>query len=774
MINKGIKKLKRIIAGLLSALMLFTFLTACSEKVINDSDDSLSSKNIKPAVTTEQIADAISDSINTNIHPLTVSYNWKDYVGDIDAFVYGLIINEYELCYNVFDGVIDLPDGTSVYGIGYTDYADYYETDDEKGYFPCGFISLIGEPEIPQEYIDNGLEVKDLEYDNPDSSFVLAYETNSFTDHCVIWEQYLQYGVDENGQITYNCQPYERGRCDETLGSLYSYDEQKWVVDFEVGDYVELTGLSLSQSLDYAALEDEINRIIDEQDRNFANVEIETYISFAHDAVNSYLLSMQEEAFMGIPVKELIEISKELDPMECIRITPDGTVLVDIDNDIPETPDALTKWLVGISCGIVVAGAIALDIFVPALVPVSGAISGVAVEVFMQVVFENQTLENVQWSKVAVSAVSGAVIAWACPALAANVTQKVVNKAGQECVEILGKKITTESLSKLAGYSTLTFTNALASGATGAAFAAIDGKSLEEVFDTFLIGTALGGAFTAGATVLANSGGKLIAKLNEKITKKFPNSWLKKISEEVDSFINDHKVRLKNQKLEKILVPKSINEAAKSALGELEFFKTKINNFIGDNNPNFVCVDSNSKVLTKDDLLKNGGNCFIKLADNCDEEIKKLFEKYKVTKIPVKDGLVDFSQFSVYIFKSNKPITADRTKNYDYFFQQLADDWNKDPSKIPDILKLNLPEGNLNKTNVKKALSAARLTPHEAMDNMVYLVDKFTHEKISHAGGVSYAKLQGKVYAASKYINMLSNSKAKSVFGVLIAEEVSD
>lgn len=60
------------------------------------------------------------------------------------------------------------------------------------------------------------------------------------------------------------------------------------------------------------------------------------------------------------------------------------------------------------------------------------------------------------------------------------------------------------------------------------------------------------------------------------------------------------------------------------------------------------------------------------------------------------------------------------------------------------------------------------------MDNMVYLVDKFTHEKISHAGGVSYAKLQGKVYAASKYFNILSNSKAKSVFGVLIAEEVSD
>lgn len=774
MINKGIKKLKRIIAGLLSALMLFTFLTACSEKVINDSDDSLSSQNIKPAVTTEQIADAISDSINTNIHPLAVSYNWKDYVGDIDAFVYGLIINEYELCYNVFDGVIDLPDGTSVYGIGYTDYADYYETDDEKGYFPCGFISLIGEPEIPQEYIDNGLEVKDLEYDNPDSSFVLAYETNSFTDHCVIWEQYLQYGVDENGQITYNCQPYERGRCDETLGSLYSYDEQKWVVDFEVGDYVELTGLSLSQSLDYAALEDEINRIIDEQDRNFANVEIETYISFAHDAVNSYLLSMQEEAFMGIPVKELIEISKELDPMECIRITPDGTVLVDIDNDIPETPDALTKWLVGISCGIVVAGAIALDIFVPALVPVSGAISGVAVEVFMQVVFENQTLENVQWSKVAVSAVSGAVMAWACPLAAAKVTEKVVNKAGQECIKILGKEIATEGLAKLAGYSTLTFTNALASGATGAAFAAIDGKSSEEVFDTFLIGTALGGAFTAGANSLGEVGGKALVKIAENK----PNNWFVKLMEKTDNYINNHRVHLKNQKLENILIPKSIHETARTAYNNLidnTKIRALINQLPSNQNPNFKIVDDLGNQVDKTKGKK------ILFSENCTDDLAEAIKPYNNPEIPIRsDHTLDFSQISEY--NLDMELTPCREENFEKARKLLLNEWKNQPDKIPQrvqkVLKSEgidfnmIPDKDVNKI-MKDVLSKSKLTIHEDV-NGIKLIDFVIHEKTSHGGGRVIAEYNAKIDTVTRYFKDISNSTTKSVTGVLIAEEAAD
>ena len=45
-----------------------------------------------------------------------VSYpeNLDDYLGDLDTIVYGLIINQYELCYNCFYAVVELPDGSQV------------------------------------------------------------------------------------------------------------------------------------------------------------------------------------------------------------------------------------------------------------------------------------------------------------------------------------------------------------------------------------------------------------------------------------------------------------------------------------------------------------------------------------------------------------------------------------------------------------------------------------------------------------------------------------
>ena len=42
-----------------------------------------------------------------------------------------------------------------------------------------------------------------------------AYDTEPFLEHCVIWNQYLRYGIDDNQHITYMTQDYERGKCDE-------------------------------------------------------------------------------------------------------------------------------------------------------------------------------------------------------------------------------------------------------------------------------------------------------------------------------------------------------------------------------------------------------------------------------------------------------------------------------------------------------------------------------------------------------------------------------
>ena len=477
----------------------------------------------------------------------------------MDSFVYDRLFNEYSLAYETFNAVLYLPDNTEVYGIGYTDFGSYFEsTDGGKNYFPAGFIVGCGDVTVSDEQIEKGIEITNLDYANDDYGFVYSYSTDEFQEHCVVDGQYVKYGIDENGVISYSTEEYEKGVCDESLGALYSYDENRMLYDPDMGEYVPITGESLYEIIDYDALEAEVNRILDEQDFNFSKVDIETHAKFAQEAVSSYLLSLQEETFMGCDVDVLIEEVSKLDPMQCIRITPEGNVIVDIEKDIPQEPTALAKWTVGICCGIAVAGSIALTVFVPAAAPASGAISGAAIDVFMQVVVENHAIEDVNWGKVAVSATAGALMAWVCPMGASAIAKSVAENTGKEV------------LSKIAGYGVQTLSNAVVSGATNASYSIIDGKSKEDVWDSFLIGAALGACCTAAASVLSEVGHAAMNALSNT----HPENWFVKLSNTTSTFIADHQVHLFSEPVESILTPKSVYEASK--LGITEYNKQAV------------------------------------------------------------------------------------------------------------------------------------------------------------------------------------------------------
>ncbi len=701
-----------------------------------------------------------------------------DYLGDLDTVVYGLIISQYELCYHCFNAAVELPDGTQVYGIGYTDYTDVYETTDGECFFPAGFIRMIGEPEIPEDYIAQGVEVFDLDNES-DCSFVYAYEIEPYMEHCVVWGQYLKYGIDEHGEITYSTEEYKRGSCDESLGALYSYDLSRFVFDPVVGNYVYVTGSTLNEMIDYDELESEINRILDEQDFNFSSVDVQTSVYFAQEAVTSYLLSMQEETFLGIKVSELVQEVQKLDPMECVRITPNGVTIIDADKDIPETPTAAAKWLVGMSCGIVIAGSIALELFVPAMRPVSGAMSGAAVEVFMQVVVQNQNIDNINWSRVAVAATSGALLAWACPLAAASAAKGVVNAAGKEVVTVFGKEIATEALAKLAGYSVLTFSNSVVTGTTGAAMTLLDGGSSDDALNAFVWGAAIGGSCTVLASALSEATNSLMNAL----AKSHPNNWLLKATESAGAWIGKHQIHLENQKLESILAPKSVYEATKCAISELrrelspsQILFEEIKQLPSDKNKNFVKVDASGNRLTKNQVLENGGNCIIKPTTDCDPEILAAFEKYNITEIVVKDGVPDFSVISEYQFVPTQGITSNRDWNMDKYYDQLADEWVLHPETVPSKIREALTEiqlENLDGSLVQQALSMAQLTPHEGTDGVVYLVDHFIHNKVGHYGGVALAKALEKLEMGVTYIKQLTRGNVSSITGTLIAEGVS-
>lgn len=788
------KKLKKIL-NRISALVLITVLIVSSLSGCGRSGGENSEDFTNAPVSTTKVAEAITQEIfqeakgsiaatettlpanDDHIIPLEsrISDDWHDYIGDLDTFVYGALINEYQMAYKTFNAVITLPDESNIYGIGYTDYSSYFEREDGKGgYFPAGFLALIGEPEIPEEMAESGLEITNL--DNPDSEyqFVYAYDTEPFLEHCVIWNQYLRYGIDDNQHITYMTQDYERGVCDEELGSLYSYDERRVVFETDFGNYQDVNGESLYGSIDYAEIQAEVNRILEEQDFNFADVDVETTLYQAKDAMRSYLLSLQEETFMGCSVEELLAISETLDPKECVQMTPDGMVLVDMTSTPPEEPEALTKWLVGICCGTAIAACVAVNVFVPALTPVTASISGAAVEVFMEVVIQNHVIENVNWGKVAIAAATGAVLAWGCPMLAGHATSGIVS--------ILGKSVSPEmatQLGKIAGYGILTFSNAVVTGSSSAAFSVLDGGSREEVQDAFLLGAVLGAACTAAATLVAEGTSAGMNALKEVK----PNNWLVKMTEKtsvVSEFIGSHQVKLFDGKLDSVLIPKSINEAAEAAGYQLKLQQTndvqlikRVDQLPSESNKNFVMKDDSGNTLTKADLRSNGGKGKIELRDTCDPEIREIFAKYNVSEITIKDGVPDLSPVSEYHIGIE--ITPNRTDNFARTYSKLANDWSENPSSIPaefqkEMSRRGIDAIDLNDSIVEDILHDLKWTIHEDVDNTIYLVERAIHSKIGHAGGVAYAAATEAIQVGTIFFKELHDSVATVITGTLIIE----
>lgn len=337
-----------------------------------------------------------------------------DYEIDTEDFVCELVASDLSIYYDVFPARVTLLSGEKVYGLGFTDYSEAYELEDgSRTLFSAGFISYCGEPAISENDRESVLEIVRLNEDVEGYGFIYTWEREAYRAHCVVFNNYVVYGVDEAGEIVYTEQAYDpdylRKNFDESLGTLYSYDEDRILCDVDFGNFIPLSGIALSYELDFSELEAEINRIIAEQDYNFMQVDVETYVYLAQEALNSYLLSLQEETFMGCRVDDLVEISKQIDPMDYIRITPDGFEVLSVSPTPPPGPTKLTKWLTGIGVGIACVIGVVLSMYgQPHL---GGAIIGGAVEIFMEVVIQNKNLKDIDFRKVAIAAVAGGISA---------------------------------------------------------------------------------------------------------------------------------------------------------------------------------------------------------------------------------------------------------------------------------------------------------------------------------------------------------------------------
>ena len=712
----------RAVSLILTLTMLMQFLTGCSEK-ITDSSETESTAVTETSVTTVQSETVPLETILTETETsailnlknteISISDNWEDYVGNLDAFVYGLMLRQYQQCYRTFNARITLSDGTDVFGIGYTDYAEYFESDN-IGYFPAGFLALIGEPEIPPEEFENSPEIQNLDYSTEDTKFLYAYETAPYLGHCVIWGEYLQYGVDKSGAITYAAQNYEKGICDKTLGSLYSYDDDKYLYDADVGNYVDITGESLSQEIDYAALEAEVNRILEEQDFKFSRTELTTTVHLAQEAVISYLLSLQEETFLDVKVSELVRLSRELDPMQCIQITPDGMIYVDMGEKIPDKPDAKTKWLVGAACGIVIGISIGVQCAYPVLAPFTKELIKESVSIFIDVVIQNQSIKEINWKKVAASVCIGTV---------ANI--------------IPGGKLIKAGIS----------------GIEETVYAVIDTKSPMECLNATVTGIISGLADEElGEATKAISDNIHLSE----IWKNFPDKITKIIDTEKIEKAKEKAIEELLERITELEVPVQVVFEMQSQLHPDKTLTVQLQS-------SFTGLD----ILAMPELLQNNGNFTIFLTENENPELIEISHQYHTDEIKVKNGMPDLSVFAEYQFTSTQDIISNRVQNLQNYYYQLSDEWSEHPELLPEKLKSVL-NSDFTAETVRESLLYANLTFYESMDGVVYLIDRDICKNIGYYGNIALTKSLVMLDIANDNFNQFITRNPKAVTGTLI------
>ena len=714
---------KKLVSVLLMIAILMSASVWKKAYAENGTKENLTTTNIIQDKGNQAETAAIENKEKGSSDIILLSGKWEDYYGDIETFVYGLIINQLEYSFDVFPACVDLSDGNTVYGIAYTDYSSCYSNEDNSFCcFDAGFIPFNGELSVSTEEFDTGLYINNLEYIDDRTSFLWVYRSGEINQHCVVYDQYVKYGIDDNGSIFFENTDYVPGICDESLGSLYSFDKARYLLDVNIGAYVGITGVSLFDRLDFESLEKEINQIILTQNKNFATIDIVSCANFAREAVISYLLSLQEETFLGYNVPELVVAANTLDPMECYRITSEGLVVLNIDENTKAND--VTKWLVGTSCVIVAAVAMvgsAVFIECPPMSALAGVAAGTAIDIFMQVVISERNLDNTNWRRVVLSAVTGAVSGFLGPYIYA----------------------TCEGASYFVLDSAV---DSLIGGIERATESWMDGSDAKNIISSFGTGVTLGFVLSAGFKGVAQGISKIAEKLSPEM-KKMAEKYIPKLTQKVsaikqsaDKMIHEMKAtvdasilhsqylsaKIANKQLKK-LTSRNADELLDESIDSLH---TK------------DMFDVDDKMLSKEALKKVA-------IDAEDDTILGYFKKGdEIVQIVKKNSMVSivFNPEKYQTIYIPDGLTSDRSVNFEKFAEILKKEWLDDSSLIPESIALAIRNRGieieeLSPQSLVSVIQKSEWVIHENMDKLsATLVPRAIHQEIKHMGGVGLSK----------------------------------
>lgn len=409
-----------------------------------------------------------SDEVKPNKEEVLDNIRESDIPDELDLtedemFLYSIIMLDlyYYNQINVFPAMIVLPNKEEVLGFGYTNYSEAYSVDDDGFiYYGAGFVALPRQCAITEDDISKGLELiqtsKDSQQENKSCSYVLSYTQSFGPCHYVVNNKYVVYSVEDTS-VKYSTFPVEEEIFLKESGAVYSYDEGRCIYDPYLGKEANIKATSLNTMLDPAIAKGEYEKYIADQTANGFTVDTLNFVYISYSALEAYLQSEQDESLLGIDVQEFYDLEKTLGNNEYYTVDAEGNLT---KLEFPHEEEDKASWLDRLAGAIVAIGMIIVGVIIVAAVSavscgaattaapyIMGAFIGAGMEVFMQTVVQGKKLDQVNWMRVGVAAVSGVLsaipgVGWFGAGLIDGLTEAAMTWADGGSIEDILKSFT--------------------------------------------------------------------------------------------------------------------------------------------------------------------------------------------------------------------------------------------------------------------------------------------------------------------------------------------
>lgn len=231
--------------------------------------------------------------------------------------------------------------------------------------------------------------------------------------HFVKEGQYVKYDVENGDNVLIRSYANAKESYDLSRGPLYDYDAHDYLyypfedIPSEPIEYVPLTN-----QIHADELKAELSDALDEQEANGFHLSSFTITTISVDALNSLnALMAQGDKINGFDFGYMAGLDLDT-AKQYIHFETDGSITV---KDLPPMPVFEPKSLLNYIVDVLVvvnAGAIAVVSMV-FLGPVGGVIAaaviGAGIEYFSQAVIQNKKFEDINWARVGIMALSGAI-----------------------------------------------------------------------------------------------------------------------------------------------------------------------------------------------------------------------------------------------------------------------------------------------------------------------------------------------------------------------------